>query len=117
MRKLNFEETKELYNFLRGEGEVCEDYKSPKRVNIVLNNEKFSTEKAHLPKMTDEQAFFVIYILQEAYGFIPDTYEVCSNCGELYDADEEGKVHEEENYCDLCYENLGFANEEEEIDE
>lgn len=59
--------------------------------------------------MTDEQAFLVIYVLQEVYGIIPDTYEQCSHCGKLYDSEDEGKCYEEENYCDECYYELGIA--------
>lgn len=105
MKKLNFEETKKLYDFLRGECDV--------QVNslkgVFLPDYTIWTEKSHLPKLTDEQAFLVIYVLQEVYGMIPDTYEQCCYCGELYDSDEEGSCYEEENYCDACYEDLGLA--------
>lgn len=111
MDKLNLEETVELYDFLRGECDVCEDYKRPKNIEFTLKGNKLYTEKSHLPKLTDEQAFLVIYALQEVYGLIPDTYEKCSSCGNLYDSDEEGKVHDEDNYCDLCYEDLEFEDE------
>lgn len=108
MNKLNLEETVELYDFLRGELEVHEDHTIPRHIEFTLKNNVLSTEKSHLPKLTDEQAFLVIYALQEVYGFIPDTYEKCSSCGNLYDSDEEGTVGADGgNYCDLCSGDLG----------
>lgn len=92
---LNLEQTKELYDLLRGESEV--NIKSNKEVEFEINKSKFYTKKSHLPRMTDEQAFLVIYILQEAYRFeefIPDHYEICSQCGELHDSELEGGTQE-----------------------
>lgn len=106
---LNVEQTKELYNFLRGESEVNI---TNKEVEFEINKSKFYTKKSHLPRMTDEQAFLVIYILQEAYRsekFIPDHYEVCSQCGELYDSELEGGIAGEDLRCDVC---LPYAEEE-----
>lgn len=101
---LNLEQTKELYDLLRGESEV--NIKSNKEVEFEINKSKFSTKKSHLPRMTDEHAFLVIYILQEAYRFeefIPDHYEICSQCGELYDSELEGETTGDEMYCGDCY--------------
>lgn len=39
------------------------------------------------PKLTKNQAFTVIYYLQERMGLIPDKYEFCDGCHELFDAD------------------------------
>lgn len=102
---LNYDETKKLYDFLRGEGNVS--INSLK--DVFLPDYNIWTQKSHLPNLTDEQAFLVIYVLQEVYGLIPDTYEQCSHCGELYDSDEEGQCYEDENYCDGCYDELGIA--------
>lgn len=107
-KQLSFEETKQLYDFLRGEGNTRIESLS----NVVLPDYNIWTKKAHLPKLTDEQAFLVIYVLQEKYGIIPDTYEQCSCCGELYDSDEEGQCYEEEPYCDTCYSKLDVTDTE-----
>ncbi len=40
------------------------------------------------PKLTPNAAFAVIYMLQEGFGFIPDTYEQCPYCNSLYDSDD-----------------------------
>lgn len=108
-KELNLEETKQLYDFLRGEGHV--EIKSGK--DIVLKDYNIYTKKSHLPKLTDEQAFLVIYVLQEVYGVIPDSYEQCTNCGGLYDSYEEGNQYHDENYCDSCYNELGLSESEE----
>ena len=47
------------------------------------------------PNLTPEQAFCVLYMLQEEFGLIPNTYEMCSKCKELYDSDVEGVVIDE----------------------
>ena len=71
---ISFEKTKELYNYLRGE------------------TKEFEGIKTHHKKLTPDQAFSIIYILQEAesFGFISDTFERCDECDELYNSDEEG---------------------------
>ena len=109
MKKLSFEETQQLYDFLRGEVTVNVNSLN----NVYLPDLGIHTMKSHLPKLTDEQAFLVIYVLQENYGLIPDTYEQCSHCGELYDSDEEGHRHNGVLYCDCCYSQLEITDEEE----
>lgn len=43
-----------------------------------LQGEKMEGYKIkYQPKLKKEQAFAIIYLLQEAYGFIPDVYEKC----------------------------------------
>jgi len=39
------------------------------------------------PKLSKNQAFSVIYVLQERMGLIPDKFELCAECGELFDTD------------------------------
>lgn len=53
----SFEERLELYKWLQGE----------KMEGYEINNQ---------PKLNKEQAFAVIYMLQEAYGFIPYSFEI-----------------------------------------
>lgn len=97
---LNFNQTKELYDFLRGESGA--NIENLRNVDFTINGTKIWTEKSHLPKLTDEQAFLVLYVLQEAYNLIPDEIEKCSKCGELYDSSAEGTVVDDENYCGDC---------------
>lgn len=52
--------------------------------------EGFISEVADFPKMTADQAFLVIYILQESCGFIPESIEKCDACDELFDSDSSG---------------------------
>lgn len=42
------------------------------------------------PQLTEEEAFSVIYYLQEKLGVLPDKFERCRECGCLYDSDSEG---------------------------
>lgn len=59
MQQLSFEETKKLYDFLCGEGNVHTTFSK----KVVLSTYNIFTEKSHLPRLTDEQAFLVIYVL------------------------------------------------------
>jgi hypothetical protein len=53
------------------------------------------------PNLTADQAFSVIYYLQEEMGVLPDKYEKCQvlGCDNLFDADEDGCLAL---YCDSC---------------
>lgn len=42
------------------------------------------------PHLTAEEAFSVIYYLQEIMEILPDKYEMCKECGCIYDAECEG---------------------------
>lgn len=53
-------------------------------------------------RLTPEQAFSVIYYLQEEMHVIPDTYEMCDECHRIYDTDEEGEVIKNKHFCDSC---------------
>lgn len=41
---------------------------------------------ANQPELTSRQAFSVVYYLQEILRLIPDHYEVCAWCHQLYDS-------------------------------
>ena len=43
-------------------------------------------------KMTAEQSFSVIYVLQEAFRLIPDAFELCGVCGRIFDTNSEGHI-------------------------
>ncbi len=51
------------------------------------------------PKMTADDAFSVIWFLQEVSGLIPDSIEMCDYCGTLFDSYKEGHIGEDKNYC------------------
>ena len=44
----------------------------------------------HAPTLTRQQAFSVVYYLQEALHVLPDNFEMCQVCGELFDTDYDG---------------------------
>lgn len=92
------EDVKTFYNWLQGEP----------LENFVLS---------YQPKLSPEEAFSIIYVLQEGLGIIPDTIEMCKECNQLYDSNSEGRTidddsessdgnpYDEEmygNYCDNC---------------
>ena len=98
----------ELYDFLQGE---CH----PDNIN--------NTDK---PNLSADQAWHVIYCLQEHFGMLDDRFERCRECGDIYDSydggttihddseprmveDDEGNETERKweeseygNYCDNC---------------
>lgn len=39
------------------------------------------------PRLSGRAAFSVIYVLQEKHRLIPDTFEQCGKCRELYDSE------------------------------
>ena len=69
--EITLEEVETLYAFLQGE---C-----PKGFYIK-----------NMPNLTPDQAFAVIYYLQEGMYLIPDKYEKCRECDDLYDSENEG---------------------------
>lgn len=56
------------------------------------------------PKLTIEQAFNVIWYLQEYFPILPNRYEKCTACDCIYDSANEGYYDEKEGafYCDNC---------------
>lgn len=59
----------------------------------------------HKPKLSKEQAFKIIWYLQEHFPILPDDIEQCDVCGEIYDSGSQG-YHSElthKSYCsDSC---------------
>ena len=76
------EKVQEFYDFLKGI--VPEGY------------------KVEAPKLDSETAFSIIWMLQEGYGAIPDDFEVCEECGFIYNSGSEGARVYCKNYCDTC---------------
>ncbi|OPY59158.1 MAG: hypothetical protein A4E55_00375 [Pelotomaculum sp. PtaU1.Bin035] len=70
---ITLEQVEKLYRFLQGEVPDGFDIKA-------------------MPNLSPDQAFSVIYYLQEGMRVLPDSYEKCrvEGCNELYDSDAEG---------------------------
>lgn len=58
---------------------------------------------AAMPKLSPDQAFSLIYYLQEVMKIIPDKYEKCwtAGCNNLYDSESEVCIAM---LCEACYE-------------
>lgn len=56
------------------------------------------------PKMSAEKAFHIIWYLQEQLRIIPDNFEMCNSCKNIYDTHREGHHCEEceKFFCDSC---------------
>jgi hypothetical protein len=52
------------------------------------------------PHLSSQMAFRIIYYLQEILPVIPDKFERCRTCGEIFDAENEGSA--ETLHCDNC---------------
>lgn len=66
--------TVELFDFLQG--------KLP---------EGFKISRSHMPKLTPDQAWTVIWYLGNQYWQVPDHIERCCICGDLYNSEAEGE--------------------------
>lgn len=55
-------------------------------------------------KMTPDQAFSVIWFLQEVSHLLSDRFEMCDNCKVIYDSHSEGRYDDDKGrcYCDSC---------------
>lgn len=63
--EISLEDADHFYRFLQGEGARPDD--------------------RHVPRLSSRVAFSVIYILQEFLRVMPDTFERCKTCGDLFD--------------------------------
>ena len=57
--------------------------------------------------LSDEDAFLIIWYLQEHFSIIPDNIEKCDNCNTIYDSESSGYYSEEGNeighyFCSAC---------------
>ena len=75
MNKIESDAMNELLRFLEG-------LFTPETVKMV--------DKLKLPKLTPIQAWFVIYVLQEHFEILPEKFELCDECGRIFDSDIEG---------------------------
>jgi len=79
--EITLEQVEELYRFLQGE---CPE-------DFFIKS---------MPNLTPDQAFAVIYYLREGMRLIPDKYEKCRECDDLYDSRDEGCLA---GFCDAHY--------------
>ncbi|MCD8110862.1 MAG: hypothetical protein LUE14_12360 [Clostridiales bacterium] len=96
-KDISFEEVEKFYLWLQGK---------PVETGIT---------SAEPMTLSEAQAFSVIYYLQEAIHLLPDNYERCSGCGQLFDSDSEGQVICEggmsgdcSGFCDDCTAECGW---------
>jgi len=70
--------------------------------DFLCGNER--TENKLSPNLTEEKAWNIIYYLQEYVPIFPDTIERCNDCGNLFDAEAEGGVSDDDEriYCESC---------------
>lgn len=54
------------------------------------------------PKLSQIAAFGVIYYLQEVMHILPDKFEICAECGDVYDSWMVCSSDDGKNYCDVC---------------
>lgn len=83
--EITLEQVQELFDFLQGT--------VPEGINLG---------RGHKPRLTRNQAFSVIWYLQEHLGILPDHYEMCQRRGctsDLYDSWSEGCPAI---YCESC---------------
>lgn len=87
--KTDRDRVEELFLFLKGE--------IPDGVTIGPES---------VPKLTDKQAWTVVWYLGNQYWAVPDTIERCGVCGEIYDTEESGACldygEEPFHFCDGC---------------
>ena len=54
------------------------------------------------PRLSSRAAFAVIYVLQEYMDLVPDRFERCTRCNDLYDSEREGDHTNGRSHCDSC---------------
>lgn len=73
--------------------------------SAYLQGEKIESLSGHFkPKLTRQQAFRVIWYLQEHFPILPDSIEQCSKCDDLYNGHSSGYYSEKQgaHFCDSC---------------
>lgn len=93
----DMERANELFAFLQGN--------SPKDCVI---------KRSHMPKLTPDQAWTVIWYLGNEYWRVPDYIERCCLCGELYDSNREGACLDygkpPYHFCEQCQDGEKFVS-------
>lgn len=88
-RPTDLERTQELFEFLQGE--IPDGYR---------------IKRQSVPKLTAEQAWTVVWYIQEQHWQAPDHIERCELCGDLYNSHSEGDLLDygkgPYHFCDGC---------------
>lgn len=92
----DLDRTEELYDFLQG--------KAP---------EGYKIRHGHMPKLTEKQAWTVIWYLGNQYWQVTDFIEKCCVCGSLYDSEREGRCLDfgksPYHFCESCMDGDAYA--------
>jgi hypothetical protein len=91
--------TEELFQFLQGNAP-----------------EGYKIRRGHMPKLTPDQAWTVVWYLGNQYWQVTDRVERCDVCGSLYHSWQEGHCLDfgkaPYHFCDLCTLTDEFAKKE-----
>ena len=80
-------------------------------VEMLTGGSTGTARLAHQPQLTRRQAFSVVYYLQEILCIIPDHYEMCGECDEMFDSECDGGTRQGDNVqiCDICRHDYDFC--------
>lgn len=91
----DLDRTEELFRFLQGE--------IPKGYTIT---------RGHVPKLTADQAWTVVWYLGNQYWQVTDRVERCDVCGALYHTSQEGRTldygRKPFHFCEFCMDTEEF---------
>ena len=92
------DQVQELFDFLQGI--VPDGYKIP---------------DDHVPRLSPDQAWTVVWFLGNLYWQVPDHIERCDDCGCLFNSEAEGGGTEDgPNFCESCWDQECLEQEREE---
>jgi hypothetical protein len=104
---LTVEETIKCYDccpreeqFIRA---ACEDIPIEKIEELYEFLQGNLPEQVHMkrpPHLSSAMAFRIIWFLQEITGVLPDKFERCKTCGDIFNSEAEGDA--ELSHCDCC---------------
>lgn len=92
------EQCEEIFNFLQGK---------------IPNG--YRLKDTQIPRLTPDQAWTVVWYIQNLYWELPDKVERCDVCGDLYDSECRGGHREDGppyNFCDPCYDKVPPESDE-----
>ena len=66
------------------------------------------------PRLGKRAAFTVLYVLQERFRLVPDTFEQCVVCLDIFDSEEDGCYDAKtgKHYCESCEPHYSSQGEE-----
>lgn len=62
----------------------------------------YHVQDERVPQLTADQAWAVVWYVQELHWQVPDSIERCDLCGELFDSDAEGGYTDDGPQHDFC---------------